>query len=70
MKKLLLTFAATAAMAATASAANIAVVGGKADDLFWNKIKKGMDDACLAVTAKALTVWSFQTGFLKPRIRR
>jgi simple sugar transport system substrate-binding protein len=51
MKKLLLTLVATAAMAATASAANIAVVGGKADDLFWNKIKKGMDDACLAVVA-------------------
>lgn len=34
-----------------ALAAKIAVVGGKADDLFWNKIKKGMDDACLAVVA-------------------
>ncbi len=43
--------AALALSAVTAEAAKIAVVGGKADDLFWNKIKKGMDDACLAVTA-------------------
>jgi simple sugar transport system substrate-binding protein len=35
----------------SAEAAKIAVIGGKADDLFWNKIKKGMDDACLAVVA-------------------
>lgn len=45
---------ATTALVASASmtmAADIAVVGGKADDLFWNKIKKGMDDACLAVVA-------------------
>lgn len=54
MKKFLTILAATAALAAfapMANAAKIAVVGGKADDLFWNKIKKGMDDACLAVTA-------------------
>ena len=38
-------------VAGSAMAANIAVVGGKADDLFFNKIKKGMDDACLAVVA-------------------
>jgi simple sugar transport system substrate-binding protein len=41
--------AALASFAPVADAAKIAVVGGKADDLFWNKIKKGMDDACLAV---------------------
>lgn len=54
MKKFLTVLAATAAIAAfapTVEAAKIAVVGGKADDLFWNKIKKGMDDACLAVVA-------------------
>jgi simple sugar transport system substrate-binding protein len=54
MKKFLAVLAASAAIAVcapTAMAAKIAVVGGKADDLFWNKIKKGMDDACLAVTA-------------------
>jgi simple sugar transport system substrate-binding protein len=32
-----------------AFAANIAVVGGKTDDEFWNRIKKGLDDAALAV---------------------
>ncbi len=53
MKKFMIGLA-TAALVASASAAmaaNIAVIGGKADDLFWNKIKKGMDDACLAVVA-------------------
>lgn len=43
--------AAIASFAPVADAAKIAVIGGKADDLFWNKIKKGMDDACLAVVA-------------------
>jgi simple sugar transport system substrate-binding protein len=54
MRKLLTILAASAALAIAAPAAmgaKIAVVGGKADDLFWNKIKKGMDDACLAVVA-------------------
>lgn len=49
MMSVMLTGAALAAFAPTAMAAKIAVIGGKADDLFWNKIKKGMDDACLAV---------------------
>jgi simple sugar transport system substrate-binding protein len=49
MMSVVLTGAALAAFAPSAMAAKIAVVGGKADDLFWNKIKKGMDDACLAV---------------------
>jgi simple sugar transport system substrate-binding protein len=52
MKKFITVLAATTALAVfapTAMAAKIAVVGGKADDLFFNKIKKGMDDACLAV---------------------
>ena len=54
MKKFLTILAATASIAAfvpAADAAKIAVIGGKTDDLFWNKIKKGMDDACLAVVA-------------------
>jgi simple sugar transport system substrate-binding protein len=46
-----ITGAALAFGAVAADAAKIAVIGGKADDLFWNKIKKGMDDACLAVVA-------------------
>jgi simple sugar transport system substrate-binding protein len=50
--KTLMAATAVIAMSATAAlSANIAVVGGKSDDLFFNKIKKGMDDACLAVTA-------------------
>lgn len=35
----------------SAMAANIAVVGGKNDDAFWNLIKKGIDDARLVVEA-------------------
>lgn len=35
--------------APVAFAANIAVVGGKTDDEFWNRIKKGVDDARLVV---------------------
>ncbi len=37
--------------AGTALAGNIAVVGGKTDDEFWNRIKKGVDDARLVVEA-------------------
>ncbi|HRO10940.1 substrate-binding domain-containing protein [Amaricoccus sp.] len=45
-----LTLAAVlAACAPAALAANIAVVGGKTDDEFWNRIKKGLDDAALIV---------------------
>jgi simple sugar transport system substrate-binding protein len=58
MKKYLNVLAMTAALAAftpPAMAAKIAVVGGKSDDLFFNKIKKGMDDACLAVVANGGT---------------
>lgn len=32
-----------------AHAADIAVVGGKTDDEFWNRIKKGLDDSALVV---------------------
>ncbi|MES2144363.1 MAG: substrate-binding domain-containing protein [Pseudomonadota bacterium] len=49
--KTMLGTTALIASATVAMAAEIAVIGGKADDLFWNKIKKGMDDACLAVVA-------------------
>lgn len=45
------------ALAATAaSAANIAVIGGNNDDAFWNKIKKGIDDAQLVVQANGGSV--------------
>lgn len=53
----LVTATAIAAVTVTAaSAANIAVVGGKNDDAFWNKIKKGIDDAQLVVQANGGTV--------------
>lgn len=50
---------ASAAIALTASAslaADIAVVGGKNDDAFWNIIKKGIDDASLSVEANGGSV--------------
>jgi len=40
---------AAAAGATAALAADIAVVGGKTDDAFWNKIKKGLDDAAMPI---------------------
>ncbi|THV12309.1 sugar ABC transporter substrate-binding protein [Rhizobium rhizophilum] len=53
----LVTATAIAAVTVTAaSAANIAVVGGKNDDAFWNKIKKGIDDSQLVVQANGGTV--------------
>ncbi len=52
----MLTGAAVAFSAVTASAANIAVVGGSNDDAFWNLIKKGIDDARPAVEANGGTV--------------
>lgn len=48
-RKFLIAGAASLAMASGAFAANIAVVGGKNDDAFWNLIKKGVDDARLVV---------------------
>jgi len=42
--------------AGSVSAANIAVIGGKNDDAFWNIIKKGVDDARLIVEANGGTV--------------
>ncbi|SDP73488.1 simple sugar transport system substrate-binding protein [Rhodoferax sp. OV413] len=50
--------ASIAAMATTAMAAGpkIFVIGGKADDPFWSRVKKGADDAALAVKAAGGTV--------------
>jgi simple sugar transport system substrate-binding protein len=48
--------AAVAVVASGAMAADIAVVGGKNDDAFWNLIKKGIDDASLVVQANGGTV--------------
>jgi simple sugar transport system substrate-binding protein len=42
--------------ASAAFAADIAVIGGKNDDFFWNKIAKGIDDATPMVTANGGTV--------------
>ncbi|MDA5633665.1 MULTISPECIES: substrate-binding domain-containing protein [Rhizobium/Agrobacterium group] len=50
-RKFLIAGAASLVMASGACAANIAVVGGKNDDAFWNLIKKGLDDARLVVEA-------------------
>lgn len=45
----LLTTAVVAISTVAVNAANIAVVGGKTDDEFWNRIKKGVDDARVIV---------------------
>jgi simple sugar transport system substrate-binding protein len=47
--KLIASVATAALMATTSMAADIAVVGGSNDDAFWNKIKKGLDDARPAI---------------------
>jgi simple sugar transport system substrate-binding protein len=62
MTKILAVAVATAAMALAASAAradgSIFVVGGKADDPFWSKVKKGADEAGLvAATNGVKVVW-------------
>ena len=56
MKHLMKLIATAALLAATATAAmaegaRIAVVGGKSDDAFFAKIKKGIDDAAMVVKA-------------------
>ncbi len=58
MKKLkLLVAAAALAFSATAAlSANIAVIGGSNDDAFWNKIKKGLDDATPGIVANGGSV--------------
>jgi simple sugar transport system substrate-binding protein len=59
MKHFCAALLATSVLAVGATAAlsaNIAVVGGKTDDEFWNRIKKGVDDARLVVEANGGTV--------------
>ncbi|MFM2365721.1 MAG: hypothetical protein RIR95_328, partial [Pseudomonadota bacterium] len=53
---LLASVMAFGATAATAEGKMIAVVGGKSDDAFFAKVKKGIDDATLVVTAHGGTV--------------
>ena len=45
MKTLTRAATITALMAGSAMAADIAIIGGMNSDQFWNKIKKGVDDA-------------------------
>lgn len=54
--KTLLTTAAATAITTTAMAADIAVVGGKTDDPFFAKVKKGVDEAALIVEANGGSV--------------
>lgn len=51
LTKALATSALVAMTATAAMAADIAVIGGMNSDQFWNKIKKGVDDARLIVEA-------------------
>jgi simple sugar transport system substrate-binding protein len=48
--------ALTVGIAGGASAAKIAIIGGMNSDQFWNKIKKGVDDARVVVEANGGTV--------------
>jgi simple sugar transport system substrate-binding protein len=48
--------ASSAAVMAQSEGANIVVVGGKPDDPFWAKVKKGADDAGLVVEAQGGSV--------------
>ena len=61
VKHLLVALAATAVMAwaaphAMAEGAKIFVIGGKADDPFWSKVKRGADDAGLVAKAQGGSV--------------
>lgn len=47
---------AMSATAAMAAGAKIFVIGGKADDPFWSRVKKGADDAALVVKASGGSV--------------
>jgi len=47
---------AVAASSAVAAGPKIFVIGGKADDPFWSKVKKGADDAALVVKASGGSV--------------
>lgn len=55
-KTLLIATAALSMVASGAFSANIAVIGGKNDDAFWNIIKKGVDDARVVVEANGGSV--------------
>ena len=56
MKGLLASVAVAAMSATVASAADIAIIGGKSDDAFFAKIAKGIADATLVVEAHGGTV--------------
>ena len=56
LTKVLATSALVALSATASMAADIAVIGGSNDDAFWNKIKKGIDDARPAIEANGGTV--------------
>ena len=56
LKTLGLALATSALVATGASAADLAVIAGSAQDAFFNKIKKGVDDAALVVQANGGTV--------------
>ncbi|ODT77386.1 MAG: sugar ABC transporter substrate-binding protein [Pelagibacterium sp. SCN 64-44] len=55
-KRILLASTAVVVLASGAVAADIAVIGGRSDDLFFNRIKKGVDDARLVVEANGGSV--------------
>src|SRR5579863_9989545 len=60
MKHALAAAVAVAAFAFSAASAmaegSIFVVGGKADDPFWSKVKKGADEAGLAAAANGVKI--------------
>lgn len=56
LAKAMATTAALSLSAFAAQAADIAVIAGSANDAFFNKIKKGVDDATLVVQANGGTV--------------
>jgi len=58
LKTLVLSAAAVALSATASYAANIFVVGGKADDPFWSIVKRGAEDAGKVVSAEGgKVVW-------------
>src|SRR5882757_2465506 len=52
----LMATSATVVLAAETKGAKIFVIGGKADDPFWSKVKKGADDAGKLVSAQGGSV--------------
>lgn len=56
LTKVLATSALVALTSTASMAADIAVIGGSNDDAFWNKIKKGIDDARPAIEANGGSV--------------